>query len=183
MTPDFHSGSGAVLMKRTPMIDLTDDETDEPLWKRCRTVANWTPPPFFLENCRAMMTLYHHQGRRIVDDFSTLILPHDARNQTFHLNLWMDNRYSHIPKWRHPVLDLVFAKILEIYATVTPETCPRNIQIGDLVPLPVIFYLAPPEIIRKWIYKFGPCNYICSNFTLMFRRYAFKPTVTTPMKF
>ena len=191
-------------MKRTVVVDLTEDsptKKNEPLWKRAKFYQEWEPPTNFPETCQYLMEL-QHSTKLTVSAFYRTTMPYG--NDCFHPNFWMDQRHSvqtrclidHEKPDNSLVWDLIFKKTLEIYAELgenqyllkirseKPEQnrkYARNVQ--DLIPMPVIIYLCNPEIIRCFVEEFYSCKFICSDFSMMFHRYAWKPTVSTPYKF
>lgn len=180
-------------MKRQITIDLTEDTPDtenQPLWKRAHFFPDWNPPRYFPEICNQIMHLYHHEGHLDIYEFTKFITPYPFWvNDQFHPNFWLDPRYNHQTRTRNYAWDCIFAKTLEIYTDYDTEklVVSTNLKeaknISDLIPMPVILYLAHPEIIRNWITENAQKKFVCSNFTYMFKKYAWKPNVYTPSKF
>lgn len=191
-------------MKRREVIDLTDETA---LAAKRQRIIQWIPPIGYTRTIWDFNNVIRGTDSKIIL-LGAFLFPSADDPPTYHINIWLDGRYANKKMVfldnekpiNHLVYDLVFEKTLEIYATqeiakfddlfklrtstntiYAPTPYARDMT--DLLPISLIFHLANPEIIKKWIRKYADNKLICTAFQLMFARYAFKPNVITPSKF
>lgn len=174
-------------MKR--VIDLTDDtssDDEKPYWKRSKflTTDPWQAPFGFRTTNNALARLMNHTGDSIISDLRPFYLPYleNAESlETYHPNIWLDLRFKS-PKTRNFLLDLALAKLVELATTIQPnEQDHRSFDAG--MPLTAMLYFIHPEILFPLLQKIAEKRFICSNFTFMFCKWSYKPSVSTPSKF
>lgn len=172
-------------MKR--VIDLTEDtpsDEEKPFWKRSKFVQQdpWEAPFGFRTTNNALARLMHHPGEATIKDVHPFYLPYIAQDwDCYHPNFWNDMRYQS-PKNRNFILDLALAKLVEMTTLVEPDIeNHRSFDAGN--PITVMLYFMHPEILYPLLEKLAERRFICSNFTFMYCKWSYKPTVSTPTKF